>query len=233
MLNLAILSVLLVPVLFQAVPNPVAVCWVAKHGSRPMPPELERKAVAVSTAIPFLEVIVLGAISWALLTRLEAGDRSLEAGNGQWIRYGALGLVAGGAWLSFYNYLIGRFRLTKNQLRGHRFVQQPVPLSMALGIGAAIVEEIWRAACLTGLARWGTTAAVAITSLVFGLAHAQRLGRVVSTTLFGVYLAMLYLNTQSLLPSIAAHVTVNLGTMLLVRSAYHRAPDEPALYTHK
>jgi len=232
MLIAVTLLVTFLPVLFQAVPNPIGVRWFIKHGSTPMPPELLRKAIAVSNATAFLEVLVLGGISWLLLSRLAAADRSPPSVDARWIWYGALGLIAGCVWLGIYAYLIFRVRLTKNQLRGHQFVHQPLQLSVPLGLSAAVVEEIWRACCLIGLAPLGNVAAIAITSVAFGLAHAQRLGRAVSMTLFGLYLALLYLKAQSLLPPIAAHLTVNLGTIFLVRSAFHRAPDEPIPNRH-
>ncbi|MDQ4070068.1 MAG: CPBP family intramembrane metalloprotease, partial [Actinomycetota bacterium] len=97
-----------------------------------------------------------------------------------------------------------------------------VGLLVAVVVGAPIVEELFfRGLLLRSLQRrFSPGLAVAISSVVFGLAHFSPLPFravilvMVSLSVFGAVLAILAVRTGRLGPSIVAHATFNLFTIL-------------------
>lgn len=72
---------------------------------------------------------------------------------------------------------------------------------------APIVEEfLFRGVIMQRLAvKWGVTAGVLISSLIFGMLHADILGAFI----FGIFMSLLYINTRTLLVPIACHLLNN------------------------
>lgn len=98
-----------------------------------------------------------------------------------------------------------------------------VLLVVCAAVGAPVVEEIFFRGLFLSVAvrNYGTVAGVVVTSLVFGLMHAQASWAataytVSSTALIGAALAVLTLRTGRLGASISAHVLFNASGVALV-----------------
>lgn len=217
----------LLPLLYQSLPNPIGLRWYWRHGDAPMPPELERRAVMASTIIPVFQLVALVAVLWFVLSRHSLRDAlRWDPERSGWMALS--GAVAGCGWLMIYAAIFARVRPSKHMLARHQFMQRSPAFWIPVSMTAAVFEEIWRAVCLTGLSSVGRVHAIALTSVAFGLAHAQPLGRAVSAAACAVYLGVLFFWTRSVMAPIVAHAVINLGTILLVRIAHHRA-DASAL----
>jgi len=103
-------------------------------------------------------------------------------------------------------------------------------LAVMTVVGAPVVEEwlfrgvIFRALDAGLVARWGrrgTVAAVALSALIFALAHAEWL-QLPGLFFLGVVLAIVVLRTRRLVPAVATHVGFNALTMVsLVAQRLH------------
>ena len=94
---------------------------------------------------------------------------------------------------------------------------QRLPISLLLGciLSESLLEEVlWRGYLLsyaTDILNMPVQFAIAISSVAFGMNHiAYGLANVLSKTLFGVILSLLYLASDSLLPCILCHQVFNL-----------------------
>jgi membrane protease YdiL (CAAX protease family) len=98
-------------------------------------------------------------------------------------------------------------------------------ISLIAGIGE---ELLFRGLMQDALAAWiggtaGTCIGLAVSSLVFGLAHALTRTYAVLATLVGIYLGVLFLLTGNLLAPIAAHAAYDFVALLyLLRQASNR-----------
>ena len=214
---------LLLPILVRTIPNPIGVMWVARHGDRSMPQDVLKRALAMSNAIAFLQLLLLGVVLWMLGGRatLEGAVRSQQS---YWWT-ATLGVIVGSGWVMLYAFILALVVPSKMHFGRNRFVQQSLTFSMALAVCSPPVEEFWRAFCLISLAPLGNAAALVMSALAFGFAHSASLGRAVSMVAFGLYLGGIFLLTQSLLTLVVAHEVVNVGTLWLVRATYARARE--------
>ncbi len=127
-------------------------------------------------------------------------------------------LIAAQAWLKLR---MGNKPIAKHWMFGDtkRIVRQgqKLPVSLLLGciLGEALLEEVlWRGYLIsyaTGVLNIPVQYAVVIASFTFGMNHiAYGLANVISKTLFGVILGLMYLASDSLLPCILCHQVFNL-----------------------
>jgi membrane protease YdiL (CAAX protease family) len=90
-------------------------------------------------------------------------------------------------------------------------------LEQFLGVvvfGPLVEELVFRGLVLRRLAaRWGSTAAIIVSSLAFGVPHADA---AVGATIFGVAMALLYFRSQTLVVPILAHMANNLVAYLML-----------------
>jgi membrane protease YdiL (CAAX protease family) len=96
-------------------------------------------------------------------------------------------------------------------------------VAIAASLGAPVVEEIFFRGMFLTVARrnYGTVAGILITSIIFGLLHAQAslaatLYTVTITGLIGLGLAILVVKTNRLGTSITAHILFNSSAVLLM-----------------
>lgn len=83
----------------------------------------------------------------------------------------------------------------------------------AVVIGPLVEELVFRGLVLRRLAaRWGSTTAVIVSSVVFGGLHVDT---AVQCTIFGITMALLYVRSQTLVVPIAAHMANNLVACML------------------
>jgi membrane protease YdiL (CAAX protease family) len=216
------------PLLYQSIPNPIGLHWYVTHRGAPMPTSLERKAFTVSSMIPVFQLLALGGLLWILLRRAGASASALGWQLENWRAMTLLGILAGCGWVALMALMV--FALlapSKDRFAQHKFIQRPPAYWIPVSLTAALVEEVWRAFCLISLGPMGQVHAMGVTAVAFGLAHAQSLGRAVSTTACALWLGMLFLWTGSLVAPIVAHAIVNLGTMGLVRFIHSRDRARP------
>ncbi len=88
-------------------------------------------------------------------------------------------------------------------------------ISLMAGVGE---EILFRGLIQGGLSHWigdsyGPWIALAITSIVFGFAHAITRTYIVLAALAGGYLGLLFILTDSLIPSIVAHAVYDFGAL--------------------
>jgi membrane protease YdiL (CAAX protease family) len=94
-----------------------------------------------------------------------------------------------------------------------------------VGVYSPVVQEIvFRGLLLRGLLqRANAMAAVAVSAVIFGLAHAASgTGAVINSFIFGVLAGVLFVRFRSLTAPIAAHVAVNSGVMIHAILTVHR-----------
>ena len=127
-------------------------------------------------------------------------------------------IIAAWAWLKLR---VGNKSIAKQWMFGETksIVRQgqklPIGLLLSCIIGEVALEEIlWRAYLVsyaTGVLNMPVQYAIIIASLAFGMNHlAYGLANVISKTLFGVILSIMYLASDSLLPCILCHQVFNL-----------------------
>jgi len=101
-----------------------------------------------------------------------------------------------------------------------------VALTLLTGFGAPLVEEcFFRATVFRALDEswresagvWGGRAAIAVSALLFGLAHGE-LVQLPGLVALGVVLALVYRRTERVLPSVLVHVGFNLSTVVYLIS---------------
>lgn len=86
---------------------------------------------------------------------------------------------------------------------------------LAVAFVGPIVEELaYRGAGLSLLARWGAPAAIAVTSIGFGLGHGLLLA-LPALVWFGVVTALLRLKTNSIYPCMLVHCAFNATSLIL------------------
>lgn len=91
-----------------------------------------------------------------------------------------------------------------------------VPLAVAATSLVFVEESIYRGFALPSLrARYGTTWAVVITSVAFGLLHwGNGIGAILVTTIFGLLFAAVFLWRRNLVAATVAHALYNLAVLL-------------------
>ena len=127
-------------------------------------------------------------------------------------------IIAAQMWLKLY---VGNKPTARHWMFGEtkRIVRQgqKLPISLLLGsvLGESFLEEVlWRGYLIfyaINILNMPAQYAVIISSLAFGMNHlSYGLANVISKTLFGVILSLMYLASDSLLPCILCHQVFNL-----------------------
>lgn len=130
-------------------------------------------------------------------------------------------IIAAGAWLKRLKMRTGNKPIVSHRMFGDtkRIVRQgqklPIGLLLTCILGEALIEEVlWRGYLIsyaTDFLNIPVQYAVLIASFAFGMNHiAYGLANVISKTLFGVILSLMYLVSDSLLPPILCHQVFNL-----------------------
>jgi membrane protease YdiL (CAAX protease family) len=128
---------------------------------------------------------------------------------------GAIGTVT----LSF---LLGLLELTSESAwELVRVIRQPGQLAVSLlligGLGSIAEEVVFRGLLYAWLeGRWGPRAAIVGSSLVFGIMH-QEPALIATALPIGLFLGWLRWRSNSLIPSLVAHVTTNSAFVLVVK----------------
>lgn len=209
--------------------NPILLGWAlfllaglpalaARDASR-APPEEElaahRRAIYVSIALSLglVAAATWGVAAWQGLPAGELGWRVEEAtAAGLW----AVVTAVAGLVLAWGMTALGR-RLGLREGRLPRLLMprtgpEKAAFLLMVGVAAVCEEYIFRGFLLSLLTTWTGSgpAAVALTSVSFGLAHGyQRVPGVVRATLLGGVLAAPVVWTGSLFPAIVAHFWIN------------------------
>jgi membrane protease YdiL (CAAX protease family) len=149
-------------------------------------------------------------------------------------------LVAPGLMLlhaAFHDFLAWTFNTNVGAANEEmRMWLDPWPLwvvVLALGIGPGVIEELWCRGFLGRglLARYGWTWGVVLTSILFGLMHADLL-YAVGTALMGAALHLAYLLTRCLWIPIVLHVannTLTVMNLIPAESVSNPTPQESGL----
>jgi membrane protease YdiL (CAAX protease family) len=204
-----------------------------------------KEKLALYAATIAFQWVLCGAVGWRALARgLTISELGL--GSRSWIPlliWGALGavLIGGLQWLNLRR--IGRMEGTAPDLL-RKLARHLLPVNLleylpysALAITAGVCEEfIYRGFVLAALFRVGLPvwAAVVLTSLLFGLAHAyQGKAGIVSTGLFGVILAIARLVFGNLVPVMMWHAGLDLAAGIAAPKYLLREPEPGPAETGK
>jgi membrane protease YdiL (CAAX protease family) len=117
----------------------------------------------------------------------------------------------------FVHHLSEKLSVPANRLVGTEHGASLAVISVLVVVGAPIVEEIFFRGLLLRSLRslTGTVLAVVLSSLAFGLAHAESL-QLLGLAAFGVVLALLAIFTRRLGAGIVAHAAFNLTAVLSI-----------------
>jgi len=117
----------------------------------------------------------------------------------------------------FVHHLSSKLSVPADRLVGTEHGGSLVVVSILVVLGAPIVEEIFFRGLLLRSLRslTGTVLAVVLSSLAFGLAHAESL-QLLGLAVFGAILAVLALSTRRLGAGIVAHAAFNLTAVLSI-----------------
>ena len=210
---LDIAAILLLPVAYHALPNPVLVRWQLRHGYVSPPADLARSAERWNRLVPMLSVLLLLVGTVTLIRYGGEGILRLKihyVGFSHALRDG----VAAG--LGCTAAQVGLMYLARPSVEhGSRnpLSRWPAALWVPFSMVVAVSEELWRAYCLVRWMPYGVAAAVSLTSLSFALAHVPPLGRAVFAGVFGSFAAFLFIASGSIWVPVFAHATVNLGAL--------------------
>jgi hypothetical protein len=213
----------LLPLFYNEVPSLIVFRWYWTHGKSPMPPDVAQRAAREGLIAPFVAIVMLAFSTWWLISRNGMALTAVGMNSAGWRTALGVGVLAGFAWLALYVFVLIGFRPGKDRLAQHLLLQHAVFYWIPLGVSAAAVEEVWRAFCLVALASQGPIISVAVTSVASGWGHPHPRARLLSTTIFAIYSAELFLRTRSLWTTISAHAIVNIGTLSLIHFAFRRA----------
>ena len=165
--------------------------------------------------------ILMSALEWPIWFRLPMPlslGITIFISIGTGVAFYYLEITTSRMWLKLW---MGGRPIIKNWMFGgtKRIVKQGqrLPISLLLGciLGESLLEEIlWRGYLIsyaTDILNMPVQYAIAISSVAFGMNHlAYGLANVISKTLFGVILGLMYLASDSLLPCILCHQVFNL-----------------------
>ncbi|MBK7935198.1 MAG: CPBP family intramembrane metalloprotease [Acidobacteria bacterium] len=167
---------------------------------------LQSISLAANAVAALIPAIVIGWLCGKWLEKLPFGALGASF-SGSWIRNFVLGVVAGGATLSFavlVAFVFGGQRFELNLANGW----QPVLTSLAVSFGvfaaaAAMEEALFRGYILQTFARSNLAwLAILLTSVFFGLVHADNPNAGVistlNTVLAGIWFSVAYLKTRDL-----------------------------------
>ncbi|MBK6751742.1 MAG: CPBP family intramembrane metalloprotease [Acidobacteria bacterium] len=167
---------------------------------------LQSISLAANAVAALIPAIVIGWLCGKWLEKLPFGALGASFSGG-WIRNFMLGIVAGGATLSFavlVAFVLGGQRFELNLANGW----QPVLTSLAVSFGvfaaaAAMEEALFRGYILQTFARSNLAwLAILLTSVFFGLVHADNPNAGVistlNTVLAGIWFSVAYLKTRDL-----------------------------------
>lgn len=201
----------------------------------PLPANVDRaQAVVVGVASALVEAVFLIAPLYIALTRRPAGaPRRAGVIALGWRGFAfapAAALVIGG-WIIIYGFsaLYSLLRVSTNaDALARQATYEPATVLAALVVSIAVApvcEEIFfRGFLFTGLAqRMPVWAAIGVSAIVFGLAHAD-LGSFVPLVIIGVVLAVLRWRTGSLWPGIFLHALNNAVAAVAIFSSLHAHP---------
>ncbi|MBP7377763.1 MAG: CPBP family intramembrane metalloprotease [Pyrinomonadaceae bacterium] len=167
---------------------------------------LQSISLAANAVAALIPAIVIGWLCGKWLEKLPFGALGASF-SGSWIRNFVLGIVTGGATLSFavlVAFAFGGQRFELNLANGW----QPVLTSLAVSFGvfaaaAAMEEALFRGYILQTFARSNLAwLAILLTSVFFGLVHADNPNAGVistlNTVLAGIWFSVAYLKTRDL-----------------------------------
>lgn len=225
---LGVVAAALLPIIYLPVSNPVAVHWQVTKGNAPMTPEVYARAELIGNTIPFVQELLL-VVGVLCLSSIWGPPTHKTGWNmDQWARMLTVGILVGLGWLTVYALILLLVRPTKSHLRQHRFLSRSALYWLCLNTGAAFAEELWRGYCLTVLNAshaGGPVGALLVSSIAFGLAHSRSLWRIGTVFIFAIVVGLLFLWGRSQWVTVGAHLTVNIGTIFLVRWSYGFVKD--------
>ena len=170
------------------------------------PASLQSISLAANAVAALIPAIVIGWLCGKWLEKLPFGALGASF-SPSWLRNFVLGIVAGGATLSFavlVAFAFGGQRFELNLANGWTPVLQSLAVSFAVFAAAAAMEEaLFRGYILQTFARSNLAwLAIFLTSVFFGLVHADNPNAGVistlNTVLAGIWFSVAYLKTRDL-----------------------------------
>lgn len=206
-------SILILPLAYQAIPNPALVRWQLRHGFASAPPDLARSAERWERLIPLLSTLLL-LVGMIILVR--SGGEGATRLKINCVRLSdALrdGFAAGIGWTAVQVGLMYLVRASIGLVSQNPLSRWPATLWVPFSLIVAASEEVWRAYCLIRWMPYGVATAVSVTTLSFALAHFPPTGRAIFAAAFGLFAARLFIGSDSIWVPVFAHATVNVGAL--------------------
>jgi membrane protease YdiL (CAAX protease family) len=194
---------------------------------RPAGPDLPENEgglllLGVSNVLNLVAAVIASAICARLLERRQLGSVGFRPHKG-WPRDFALGSLMGAASLAIAVGIaagVGALTFDVQTTDWAPFIRGLMITSLIFVIAGAFEELIFRGFAFQALVHnLGGPAAIAITSLIFGLAHVSNPGSsvfsTINTMLAGIWLGLAYLRTRSLWLATALHWSWNFAMVFV------------------
>jgi membrane protease YdiL (CAAX protease family) len=225
---LVYLTVLSYPFITLLVPEPISFRWWWRTGGLPMPPEIMERSLQNKRKLLIVKFLLLILTSFLFLRCLPISPASLGFRLKQPTGTLFMG-VAAGLLLIRWVFAMRSLNVKVTPRPGEDvgfFVGESTTRILLIMILGALAEELWRALALTTFDKAGisTVYAIFFTSISFGVGHVSSynslghvLGRIMAPTIAGVFLAALFLWSQTLFSPLIVHVLLNSVISLMSR----------------
>lgn len=214
------LAIASAPLATLLAPNPTRFSWAFRHGTEPMPPDLQEKAGQADRYWYFFVdtitvAFVVGLMFW---DRVPPDRVGLQFAN--WKEGAVVGMAAALLRLVLMGALAGLFPWAVSRRNDpHVLWAQSVPVWTATFFCGALSEELWITFCLVAFMATGHSVAVSvfITALVFGTMHFEYRIGALTIAMYGAVSALLFVWLRSLISMFLFHFIGNLGSLYLHR----------------
>jgi len=211
------------PLVVNLPPNPIWLLWQIRtrgNPSSPMPAEISEQMARVGRYMLLFIDISVGGLVVLMMRRHSVGAADLGLRAARWGFYLSLGCALGLSGAGLQVLLLNLISRAGRGLKGHYTQQGSASFWIMRFTVGAFAEELWRAFCLFAFLQTGhrISFAVVLTAIAFAAGHNVRsIGGVLGVVTVGLGLALLFVNTGSLVAVFAAHLTANLGGLYNLR----------------
>jgi hypothetical protein len=233
------------PVLANLRPEPIGIRWAVRHGKLrlpmpPLPPELWERSQRNRRYLLFLTYALVCACAYVAMREYSIPASAAGLHLRHWPIFIGVGVAASVVRLGFQSLM----RAIAGTLAAGTIAYHPADyltrgspvLWVASDLVGSFAQEYWRAFCLVALLglHSGVLSAVVATSVAFCLAHyhtrtsaAAQFGYLLTMAGVGVFYALLFLWSHSIVVTCTAHLLGNLVGLYRARKALTARDSAP------